>query len=86
MNLTYVWIKSNQTYFISTSMYDEIYKAAPFNPLFGKILTINDTSVFIGTIIKGFELYKDQNSNQVLDMKEEIQNFIMLNASQLVTN
>ncbi|MFW9930256.1 MAG: hypothetical protein ACFFD1_12750, partial [Candidatus Thorarchaeota archaeon] len=86
MNLTYVWIKTNQTYFISVSMYDEIYKAAPFNPMFGQIISINDTDVFIGTIIKGFELYIDSNNNQVLDQKSEIKYFIMLNASQLVVN
>jgi hypothetical protein len=84
MNLTYNWIKSERTYFISTSMYDEIYKVAPFNPLFGQILTINDSDIFIGTIVKGFELYQDQNSNLVLDSRDEMKYFIMLNASQLV--
>ncbi|MHA2363920.1 MAG: hypothetical protein ACXAC7_08170 [Candidatus Hodarchaeales archaeon] len=86
LNLTYTWIKTPQTSFISISIYDEIYKVAPFRPFFGQSYVINETEVFVGTVINGFELFDDSNNNNVLDQFEELKYYVMLNASQQVIN
>lgn len=81
-NMSYVWVNSSDSSFISLTMYDKIYKIAPFYPFFGQSFKVDEEEFFVGTTIAGFELYEDLNDNQVLDQANELTYFIMTNASQ----
>ncbi|MFX1285943.1 MAG: hypothetical protein ACFFB5_20035 [Promethearchaeota archaeon] len=83
--LSYTWVHTEETSFLSLTMYDELTglsTIAPFYPFFGQSFNVTNNPFFVGTIITGFELYQDSNDNGVLDLEEELKYYIMLNASQ----
>ena len=85
--LSYVWVHTNETSFLSLTMYDGISGMsgiAPFYPFFGQSFNVSNNPFFVGTVITGFELYQDSNDNKVLDLKEELKYYVMLNASQSI--
>ncbi|MHA2244971.1 MAG: hypothetical protein ACXADY_08385 [Candidatus Hodarchaeales archaeon] len=83
--ISYAWVHSNKTSFLSLTMYDEITgmsPIAPFYPFFGQSFNVTNNPFFVGTVITGFELYQDSNDNDILDLEEELNYYVMLNASQ----
>ncbi len=85
LQLNYVWVNTNETSFLSLTMYDELSgmsPIAPFYPFFGQSFNVNNNPFFVGTVITGFELYQDSNDNGVLDLGEELKYYVGLNASQ----
>ena len=86
-SLNYVWVNTNETSFLSLTVYDNLSgmsPIAPFYPFFGQSFNVNNNPFFVGTVITGFELYQDSNDNDVLDLEEELKYFVMLNASQSI--
>ncbi|MHA2096649.1 MAG: hypothetical protein ACW98F_18695, partial [Candidatus Hodarchaeales archaeon] len=82
MKMSYAWVNSNSSEFLSITMFDDIYKVALFRPFFGQAYKVETSEFFVGTILTGFELFQDTNGNNVLDQLEELKYYIMLNASQ----
>ncbi|MHA2139310.1 MAG: hypothetical protein ACW98G_15605 [Candidatus Hodarchaeales archaeon] len=82
MKISYAWVNSNSSEFLSITMFDDIYKVALFRPFFGQSYKVDNSEFFVGTVLTGFELFQDTNGNNVLDQAEELKYYIMLNASQ----
>jgi hypothetical protein len=82
MKMSYAWVNTNSSEFLSITMFDDIYKVALFRPFFGQAYKVDSSEFFVGTVLTGFELFRDINDNMVLDQKEELRYYIMLNASQ----
>ncbi|MHA2319768.1 MAG: hypothetical protein ACXAC6_18685 [Candidatus Hodarchaeales archaeon] len=82
MKISYAWINSNESEFLSIALFDDIYKVALFRPFFGQAYEVDNNDFFVGTILTGFELFQDTNGNSVLDQAEELKYYIQLNASQ----
>ncbi len=82
MKMSYAWVNSNSSEFLSITMFDDIYKVALFRPFFGQAYNVDNSEFFVGTMLTGFELFQDSNGNNVLDLAEELKYYIMLNASQ----
>ena len=83
--LSYTWVHTDETSFLSLTMYDELTgmsTIAPFYPFFGQSFNVSNNPFFVGTIITGFELFQDSNDNDILDLEEELKYYVMLNASQ----
>lgn len=55
---------------------------APFHPFFTQRLTLNDKSFYLSNSIAGFEIFNDVNNNGYIDSVDEINFFVMLNATQ----
>ncbi len=82
MKMSYAWVNTNSSEFLSITMFDDIYKVALFRPFFGQAYKVGTSEFFVGTMLTGFELFQDLNGNMVLDQAEELRYYIMLNASQ----
>ncbi len=82
MKISYAWVNSNESEFLSIALFDDFSKVALFRPFFGQAYEVDNSEFFVGTILTGFELFQDSNGNSVLDQAEELKYYIMLNASQ----
>jgi len=90
LQLWYVWLNTSGTHVLFLAMY---YGAMPppINYFIGQhYFTANGTEVFVGNRLLGFEVYKDLNSNSILDADftnwfdrnlDETRYFFLLNAS-----
>jgi len=90
LQLWYVWLNTSGTHVLFLAMY---YGAMPppINYFIGQhYFTANGTEVFVGNRLLGFEVYKDLNSNSILDADftnwfdrnlDENRYFFLLNAS-----
>ncbi len=81
-DFSYAWINTNNSSFLSITIFNEEDGEAPFFPFFGQYFSNENDSFYIGTSIIGFELYQDNNDNEILDSKEEIKYYILINCSQ----
>jgi hypothetical protein len=90
VSLWYVWLNISGTHVLFLAMYSAVYPS-PINYFIGQhYFTGNDTEVFIGNRMLGFEIYEDVNGNLLLDAKytdgfdrnsDETRYFFLLNAS-----
>ncbi len=81
-DFSYAWINTSNSSFLSITIFNEEDGEAPFFPFFGQYFNNENDSFYIGTSIVGFELYQDNNDNKILDSKEEIDYYILINCSQ----
>ncbi|PWI48550.1 hypothetical protein CEE45_05770 [Candidatus Heimdallarchaeota archaeon B3_Heim] len=81
-DFSYAWVNTSNTSFLSITIFNEEDGEAPFYPFFGQYFNNGNDSFYIGTTIIGFELYQDINDNDILDLKEELKYYILINCSQ----
>jgi hypothetical protein len=82
LDLSYTWLNVSNTSLLSLNTFDEESKGAPVYPFFGQSFNIENDQFFVGIVLLGLEIYQDSNGNNVLDLKEELNYFVILNASQ----
>ncbi|MFW9990571.1 MAG: hypothetical protein ACFFD4_00800 [Candidatus Odinarchaeota archaeon] len=85
IDLAYAWAQTNETSLISLAMFNDNDKMAPVQPFFGQRIEIEGSEFFAGNILAGFEVYEDKNGNNILDTREELVYYVMVNASQHFT-
>ena len=81
--IVYRYVQNDQI--AVTTVEPHNFGVAPFHPYFAQSVNIDGETYFLSNTISGFELYNDSNGNGVIDSSEEIQYFVMLNATQAFT-
>ena len=65
-----------------TSIETDFGGVAPFEPYFAQSLKLNESMFYLSNGIAGFEIFNDTNHNGYIDSVNEIEYFVMLNATQ----
>ena len=84
MKISYAWVNSNESEFLSIALFDDIAKVALFRPFFGQAYEVDNNDFFVGTILTGFELSQDTNGNSVLDQAEELKRLDILDSTSII--
>ena len=65
-----------------TTIESDFGGVAPFHPYFAQSLNLNDSTFYLSNTIAGFEIFNDTNHNGYIDSGNEIEYFVLLNATQ----